>query len=208
VGDVEGGDGEALVQATDLEAHLLAQARVEVGERLVEQQDLGLHHEGPRHRHPLLLAPRELARIARAVAGELHHLEHLLDLALAVAARDPREPQAVGHVLRHRHVRPERVALEDHRHAPPLGRDHERRGGEHAVADADLAAVGREEAGDQAQRGGLAAAGGPEERDQLARAHRQVEAGHRGHVAEALGEAADRDPGHAASSIRSTAARP
>ena len=40
VGDVDRGDAELVVQAPDLEAHLLAQIGVEVGERLVEQQHL------------------------------------------------------------------------------------------------------------------------------------------------------------------------
>ena len=46
----------ALVQPADLEAHLLAQVGVEVRQRLVEEQDLGLHDQRAGHRHPLLLA--------------------------------------------------------------------------------------------------------------------------------------------------------
>jgi len=42
--------------------HLLAQLGVEVGERLVEQQDLRLDHQSAGERDALLLARRELAR--------------------------------------------------------------------------------------------------------------------------------------------------
>ena len=64
VRDVDGGDLELVVQAADLEAHLLAQVGVEVGQRLVEQQHLRLDHDGARQRHALLLAARQLGRIA------------------------------------------------------------------------------------------------------------------------------------------------
>jgi hypothetical protein len=59
---VEGRDAELLVEPPDLEAHLLPEVRVQVGERLVEQEDLGLDDQGARHRHPLLLPPAQLAR--------------------------------------------------------------------------------------------------------------------------------------------------
>jgi hypothetical protein len=102
-----------------------SQLGVQVGQWLVEQQDLRLHHQGPRHRHPLLLAAAELPRVTSLVAGELDDPQHLAHAPLAVGARDlPLDAEPVGDVLGDRHVRPERVALEDHRHPAPLGRDH------------------------------------------------------------------------------------
>ena len=49
---------ELVVQAADLEAHLLAQVGVEVRERLVHQQRLGLDDERAGERDALLLAAR------------------------------------------------------------------------------------------------------------------------------------------------------
>ncbi len=46
VGDVDDGRAQALVQALDLAAHLAAQLRIEVGQRFVEQEHLGLAHDG------------------------------------------------------------------------------------------------------------------------------------------------------------------
>ena len=66
-----------------------------------------------------------------------------------------------------RHVRPQRVALEDHRHLALLGRQRARLRGHQPVADMDLAVGGFEETGDQPQRRGLAAAGRAEQADQL-----------------------------------------
>ena len=47
---------EPPLQGAELVAHLRAQPRIEVAERLVEQQHLGLEHQGAGDRHPLLLA--------------------------------------------------------------------------------------------------------------------------------------------------------
>src|SRR5262245_2891126 len=62
VGHVDGGDAELAMDPLDLDLHLLAQVLVERAERLVEQQDVGLEHEGPRQGYTLLLAARELTR--------------------------------------------------------------------------------------------------------------------------------------------------
>jgi hypothetical protein len=66
---------QALVQLLDLGAHLHAQLGVEVGQRLVEQEDLGVAHDGAAHRHALALAARELARACgRAAARDVEDL--------------------------------------------------------------------------------------------------------------------------------------
>ena len=64
VGDVDGGGLQALVQGLDLGAHGDAQLGIEVGERLVEQEDLRIAHDRAAHGDALALAARELARIA------------------------------------------------------------------------------------------------------------------------------------------------
>ena len=93
MGDVDRGDPELVVQAADLEAHLLAQVGVEVRQRLVEQQHLGLDDDGARERHALLLAAGQLGRIAAAEGAHLHDLEHVgrpaLDLRRAAACAPP-----------------------------------------------------------------------------------------------------------------------
>ena len=78
VRDVHGGHAELVVEPPDLVAHLLAQVCVQVGQRLVEEQHGGLHHDGPGQRHALLLAARELLGIA---AGEVLHLHDVQDVA-------------------------------------------------------------------------------------------------------------------------------
>jgi hypothetical protein len=48
--------GHALAQALDLGAHLHPELGVEVAERLVEQEDLGIAHDGAAHGDALALA--------------------------------------------------------------------------------------------------------------------------------------------------------
>ena len=64
VGDVDGGEVELALQPLELGAHAVAQLGVEIGERLVEQQELRLHHQRARERQPLLLAAGELGGVA------------------------------------------------------------------------------------------------------------------------------------------------
>ena len=65
VGDEDAGDTEPGLHVAQLEPHLLPQARVQIRQRLVQQQHLGVRHEGPRERYPLLLAPRQHGRRTR-----------------------------------------------------------------------------------------------------------------------------------------------
>jgi hypothetical protein len=56
VGDVDHGGLQAVVQLGDFCAHLDAELGVEVGEGLVEEEDLGLAHDGAAHGDALALA--------------------------------------------------------------------------------------------------------------------------------------------------------
>src|SRR5262252_3897597 len=64
VGDVYGGVLELIVQAPDLEPHLGPQIGIEVRQRFVEQEDIGLGRERAGERDALLLATGELGGIA------------------------------------------------------------------------------------------------------------------------------------------------
>ena len=52
------------MQLGELEAHLHAQLRVEIGERLIEQKNLRLAHQRPADRDPLALSAGKLRRPA------------------------------------------------------------------------------------------------------------------------------------------------
>src|SRR5262249_14593993 len=82
---IDGGHAELLMEAAELDLHMLAQLLVERGERLVHEEDARLEDDGSGERDALTLAARQLLDAARAIAAKLHRLERRLD-----AARDLR----------------------------------------------------------------------------------------------------------------------
>ena len=113
--DVEGGDAELALQTGDLGAHLHTQLRVEVRQRFVHQERCRLTDDGTTHRHTLALAARQLPGLAIEIGRQLQRLgclaHPLVDLVLGHLGELEREPDVVVH----RHVRVQRVVLEDHR---------------------------------------------------------------------------------------------
>ena len=71
VRDIDHGRAEGALQMLDLAAHVGPQLGVEMGDRLVEQEELGLAHDGAADGDALLLAAGEFLRAA---------LEQLVDL--------------------------------------------------------------------------------------------------------------------------------
>ena len=118
----------------DLDPHLDAEHGVEVGQRLVEEEDLRLADQRPADGDALALAAGELGGLAIEELLELEHLRDLVGPPLDQVLRRLGDPEREGDVLPHRHVRIERVGLEHHRDAA-LGRRH--------VGDVDPADVDR-----------------------------------------------------------------
>ena len=97
---------------------------------------------------------------------------------------DPAHAQAIADVGRHVHVREQRVVLEHDADFAPIRRDIR-----HSLAvDGDLAAVRHQEAGDEVEQRGLAAARRPEQRHELAAADQQRQVVECGGLTEALGD--------------------
>ena len=159
VGDEDGRHAFLLEDAADLVAHLAAQRRVQVAERLIEQENRGAGRQGPGQGQALLLAAAQLVRIAIGQAGETHQLQHFLHPPAGV----PHPPQPEGRVARHGQVGKQGVVLEDHAHLAPLRRDPGPTAGHQAAAHDDAALIRRLKARDEPQGGRLAAAAGTEE---------------------------------------------
>ena len=164
VGDVDRGGLQLLVQRLDLAAHYHAQLGVEVRQRLVEKEHLGVAHNGAAHRDPLALPAGELTGAAFEIGLEAEDsggpIDPLLDLGLRGAAVMQRK----AHVVRDRHVRIERVVLKHHGNVTLLGLEII----DHFVADHDLAAADGLQLRQHPQQRGLAAARGADEDDELA----------------------------------------
>ncbi len=159
MGDVDHGDPERALQVADLPAHLLAQLGVEIGERLVHEAHRGLGDDGASEGDPLLLPAGELAWLAIEEFGETEQCRDLVEAPFDLGSPGLAHPQAEDDVLGDRKMRKERIRLEHHRDVA-LRR---RQARDVATGNAQPPAVGRLQAGDEAQGRGLAAAGGTEE---------------------------------------------
>jgi len=189
VGDVDEGDAGAALQRAQFGAHVLAQLQIQRRQRLVEQQHLGLHRQRAGDRHPLALAARQLARHPLAIALQRDQREQRVGLRPARLAVHPARLKPEGDVVAHAHQRKQRKGLKNHR-SRPLVRAKPRH-----VAAADLdAALGRlQKPRDHAQDGGLAAAGGAEDREELAARNGEADAAHRAGGAESHADIDQRD---------------
>ena len=74
VGHVDERDPDLELDPLQLHLELAAELEVEGPERLVEEQDRGIVDQGPRERHALLLAARELVGLARAEVAQADQL--------------------------------------------------------------------------------------------------------------------------------------
>src|SRR5690606_2846205 len=123
VSDVDRGRLQALMQLLDLGAHLHAELRVEVRQRLVEQEDLRIADDGATHGDALALTARELTRISLEQVLQPQNIGRLVHALLNLALRRAPELERECHVIRYGHVRIKGVVLEHHRDIPLLGRD-------------------------------------------------------------------------------------
>src|SRR2546428_532514 len=185
-------DLQLLLDPADLVAHPHAKLRVEIRERLVQQEDLRAEDEGSGQGDALLLAAGELRGITLHDTRETHDLEHLPGPVLHLRLWEPAEAEPEGDVVRHGHVWPERIALEDHRRRATLRRDVR-----YVLSvDEDLAAIGTDESREHAQRRRLPASRGSEKGDELAVLDVEREVVDRGRVLVCLRNAAKIDLGH------------
>ena len=149
------------ISSRSCDAHLGVEGR----QRLVEQQHRRLDRQRAGQGDALLLAAGQLAGVAVGVLAEADQLEHLAGATLrAVAAVLAAQLEPEGDVVEHGQVREQAVGLEDHPHVALVRRDP----GDVLAAHRDGAGRRLVEAGEDPQRGGLAAARRAEQGDQLA----------------------------------------
>jgi hypothetical protein len=136
--------------------------------------------EAARQRHPLHLPAGQRHDRALGEFPQPDQLQNLTGLAVDLGARRATMAERIGDVLLDRHVRPDRIGLKHHADvAQPRGHlDAVGRRRHQPPADADAPGGGMFEAGDAAQRRGLAAAGWAEQHHDLARRHVEADAIH------------------------------
>ena len=167
MGHVDHRDFQLALNFLDLKAHALAELGVQVGQRFVQKQELGLPDQRPAQSHALLLAAGELAGHPVGVLAQMDDLQNLLHLLLDLGLWHLLDLQGVGHVVEHVHMGPHGVGLEHHADSPLFRRHEHVLGADHPAVDADFPGGGLLKARYDAQHSGLAAARGAEEGDEL-----------------------------------------
>ena len=164
VGDVNGGDAEALLQVLQFVAQLDTQLCVKVGQRLVQADDLRVGDQRTSNSHTLLLTAGQLGDLLlQLLFVQVNLLAHLNDLLADLLLVHLLDLQAEGDILVHGHGGEQSVALEHHADVTLF----DGCVGDVLAADADSTGTGRDEAGDGTQGGGLTTAGGAKEGEEL-----------------------------------------
>ncbi|MNM93008.1 hypothetical protein D3C81_1053680 [compost metagenome] len=193
MGDENERDPGFFLHALEFNLHFLAQLEVQRRQRFIEQQHRRLWRQRAGQGDALLLAAGQLGRLAPRQVFHLHQRQHLADPRGNRLALHALHLQAEGDVLRHAHVREQRVALEHGIDAPAVRRQVV----DPLAADEDVAAGDVLETGDGPQQRGLAAAGRSKEGEELVvrDVHRHVIecGGHFGVVGVALDDIAHFD---------------
>ncbi len=192
-------DGKAHLarQIRESPHHGVDLGRAQARHHLVEQQDLRPRRQRARRLELLALGQGEAIGDGAGLAGEAEPVEDLqrgLPHGAAVGARLER---ADHHVLEHGQGAERLHHLEgaaDAGMARPVGPQP----GDVGAVEDDAAAVGREDAGDEVEGGGLAGSVRADERDDAALGHGEAHAIDRLQATEALGEPAHLEQrGHA-----------
>src|SRR5262245_11184962 len=169
VRDVDGRDTDFAMKLLQLQSHFFAQLCIEIGQRLIEQQDLGRVGDGPRNSDSLLLATGKLMRKPIAQLLEPDPAQRTPHGLVALRAWHVSPLEAVTDIVRDAQMRPKGRAVD---YPPGITRacrhdDAVRSIRNQPLTEKDRAAVGSDEACDGIEGGGLAASGWPEDRRQF-----------------------------------------
>ena len=117
MGDVDHRHAQALLQRAQLAAHLGAELRIEIGERLVHETDRILGDDCARKRDTLLLAPGQLRGFALEQRDQSEQSRSLCQAGIAQCARHAPDFQSEQNVFAHAQMREQSIGLKHHRNA-------------------------------------------------------------------------------------------
>ena len=167
------------MQLDDLGTHAGTQLSIQVGQRLVEQEDRRVTDHCTAQGNTLTLTTGQSLRLTVKQVLDLQDLGSLTDALVDLVLGHLAQLQTEGHVLVNGHVRVQSVVLEDHRDVAVL------RGNvvDQTVTDVHFAAGDLLQTGDHTQGGGLTAAGRTDENDKFLIRDFQVEIGNGSNIA-------------------------
>ena len=163
------------MQLDDLGAHAGTQLGIQVGQGLVQQEDCRVTDHCTAQSNTLTLTTGQSLGLAVQQVLDLQDLGSLVNAAVDLVLRGLAQLQTESDVLIDGHVGVQSVALEDHGDVAVLRGDVV----DEAAADVHLALGDLLQTGDHAQGGGLTAARGADEDDELLVLNLEVEIGDR-----------------------------
>ena len=155
VGHKQGCGARCLQDGAHLMRQPFTQIDIQIGKRLVEQQQARPRCQRPRQRHALLLPARQFMRKAFVRRAHADQFQHLVDTLLAGVGFQMR--QAESHILGHVQMRKQGVVLKNHANLARFGGNMGLRTADEVFSQPDGARVGALQAGDGTQQSGLAA---------------------------------------------------
>src|SRR5258708_3293551 len=164
VRDIHKGCLHALVNFNDLSAHLHAQCGVEIGERLVHQEDLRiLAGDGAAKGDALALATGQLFGFALQIVLQTQDFSGFIDALLNLQFGHVAQFEAKSNVVKDSHVGIESVVLENHRDIAIFGVD----AVDNAVTDDNFTLGDIFQSCHHTQAGAFAAARGADQDEEL-----------------------------------------
>ena len=160
-----------MTQLNELGAHLVTKLSIQVGQGLVHQKDLGVTYDGAADGDTLTLAAGECLGLTVKILGNTQDLGSGANLAVDLVLGDLLELERKRHVLVHRHIGVQSIALEHHGDVAVLGSDVV----DALAVDEHVARGDILQAGDHAHRRGLTAARRANEDDELLVVNGEVE---------------------------------
>ena len=179
MGNIDEGGSQLLVQLDDLGTHAGTQLSIQVGQRLIEQEDGRVTDHGAAQSNTLTLTTGQSLRLTVEQVLNLQNLGSLADALVDLVLGHLAQLQTESHVLVNGHVRVQGVVLEDHRDVAVF------RGNvvDQTVTDVHLTAGDLLQTGDHTQGGGLAAAGRTDENDKFLVGDLKAEIGNSNNIA-------------------------
>ncbi len=193
---IDDGGAEFGMEPFQLRTHLHPELGIQVRQRLVHQEHLGVAHQRPPQGHALLLPAREFPRAPLQQGCDAQNLGGLAHPLVEFGLGCLPHLQRKGQILVDALVRVERVILEHHGDVPVF----RVKVVDDLVVDGNGAVGDLDQSGDQVERGGLATTGRTDQRDKLTVLNCQVHIVDGNDVVVGLDQILEYYLGHAASS--------
>jgi len=163
VGNIDEGGLEFLMQTGQVGSHLGTQLSIQVGQRLVQKEDLRITDDGTAQSNTLSLTTGQSGRLSLKQMRNAEDLSGSGNTVLDLSLGHMTDLQTESHIIKNSHVRIQSVVLEHHGNVTILGRNVI----DQTVINIKFTVGNFFQTGDHTQSGGLTAAGRTDQNDKF-----------------------------------------